>query len=125
MAKNSWCRICGIEYEVCPTCAETKMYTPWRIICDTATHYQIWLIIRQYKEGIISKETARERFTSLKIKKSDYENFIPSVRQVIDEINSVEQIEVTEEVATVEGNEETIEKPKAQRKKNTSKGRSN
>lgn len=61
----------------------------------------------------------------MKIKKSDYENFIPSVRQVIDEINSVEQIEVTEEVATVEGNEETIEKPKAQRKKNTSKGRSN
>lgn len=61
----------------------------------------------------------------MKIKKSDYENFIPSVRQVIDEINFVEQIEVTEEVATVEGNEETIEKPKAQRKKNTSKGRSN
>ena len=61
----------------------------------------------------------------MKVKKSDYENFIPSVRQVIDEINFVEQIEVTEEVATVEGNEETIEKPKAQRKKNTSKGRSN
>ena len=69
MANVSWCRCCGKEYQVCPTCAEVKVYKPWRIICDTAPHYQVWLIVSNYRKGIVDKAEAKKQLEGVKLDK--------------------------------------------------------
>lgn len=85
--KNTWCRICGKEYTVCPVCESTRTRTPWRIITDTAAHYKIWLAVSQYKSGVIDKSTAKEILDNVKLSKNELETFIPAVQEIINAIN--------------------------------------
>lgn len=84
--QKAWCRVCGKEYDVCPTCASVRTYTPWRTICDTSQHYQIWVIVDQYKKGVIGKTAARKMLQRVRIKVGDAKGYIPAVRDMIQEI---------------------------------------
>ena len=59
MANLNWCRTCGKEYPVCPHCEQDARLNPWRMICDTEPHFLVWTAVNQYRQGIISKETAK------------------------------------------------------------------
>lgn len=83
---KSWCRVCGKEYKVCDHCETARNRTPWRIITDTPVHYQIWVIVYQYKSNLIDRNTAREMLLQVPFKMEEIQSFIPSVREIIEEI---------------------------------------
>lgn len=87
---NTWCRICGKKYTVCPVCESAKTRTPWRIITDTAEHYQIWLAVSQYKSGIIDKQVAKEILENVGLNEEELKTFIPAVQETIAAINNTE-----------------------------------
>lgn len=82
----TWCRTCGKEYKVCPTCAEIRTYTPWRTICCTADHYKIWLAVEQYRKGVIDKKTAKEQLCTIGFNNDESATFIPAVQDIIKDI---------------------------------------
>lgn len=92
MANLNWCRTCGKEYPVCPHCEQDARLNPWRMICDTEPHFLVWTAVNQYRQGIISKETAKADLTTLLMRKyknvteAEVEAFIPAVRDVFHEI---------------------------------------
>ena len=92
MANLNWCRTCGKEYPVCPHCEQDARLNPWRMICDTEPHFLVWTAVNQYRQGIISKETAKADLTTLlmrkykNVTKAEVETFIPAVRDVFHEI---------------------------------------
>ena len=81
---NSTCSICGAEYHVCSTCNETKTYTPWRIIVDTIEHYKIFMIIRDYNNGYMSKKEASKELRKLDL--TELNTFVSEVKHKINEI---------------------------------------
>lgn len=85
-SSTSWCRVCGREYSVCYTCAHTKIHTPYRTICDTATHYQVFLLVEQYRKGLADPALAQSMLKNLRISDSEIESFIPAVRDTLLEI---------------------------------------
>lgn len=96
MANVSWCRCCGKEYQVCPTCAEVKVYKPWRVICDTAPHYQTWLIVSNYRKGIIDKAAAKEQLAGVKLNEGEIATFLPVIQDLIADINEHDAVSVEE-----------------------------
>ena len=62
------------------------------MICDTEPHFLVWTAVNQYRQGIISKETAKADLTTLLMRKyknvteAEVETFIPAVRDVFHEI---------------------------------------
>lgn len=89
---NHTCVICGAKYHSCDTCEEIKTYTPWRTICDTQNHYLMYVTIRSYQERIISKETAKAQLEQYGVKNGEFNEFIPAVAVLMDEIFSNNKI---------------------------------
>lgn len=64
MANLNKCAICGAEYSYCPNCAGSHA---WRFYTDTHEHYQIYMIIKQYRSGVFDKDAARIAFHNIGI----------------------------------------------------------
>ena len=85
MAKKLKCWFCGAEHDYCPTCGDTH---GWKYVADTHEHYQIYLVMNDFRSGMITKEEANDLFA----KKCDIraENdlswMIPEVETYIREI---------------------------------------
>lgn len=90
---DSWCRICGKTYKVCSHCETVRNRTPWRIITDTAVHYQIWVAISQYQSKIITRQEAREMLSRIAYDRDEEKDFIPAVRDIINEIMTPDETE--------------------------------
>ena len=81
---NHWCIICGTGYHACDSCDSMKSFTPWRAIADTVDHYKIYVIIKQYKSNLITKEEARNMLLNIDL--TGMENFKESVKNRLNEI---------------------------------------
>lgn len=77
------CVVCGSEYEVCRRCPTTTRNTPWRVICDTPVHYQVYQLIQEIKMGILTNEDAKEMLAHINITKEDVESFLPDARDFL------------------------------------------
>lgn len=88
---ETWCRVCGKHYKICPSCENVKNRTPWRAIADTASHYQVWLTVSQYQAGLLSKETAQEILQRINISEAEIRGYIPSVQEIIAAINQIDK----------------------------------
>ena len=80
---NAYCSICGNGYHVCCTCAEQRIFKPWRSVADTIDHYKIYMAIHGYTISN-NKEKAKDELEKCDL--SDLENFRPEIRKVIKEI---------------------------------------
>lgn len=56
---NNECCVCGKEYEVCVSCQNIKNLNPWRTICDTKEHYQVYIVVKDYKAKKITANEAK------------------------------------------------------------------
>ena len=81
---NHWCIICGKGYHACDSCDSVKSFTPWRAIADTVDHYKIYMVIKQYKSNLITKEEARAMLLNIDL--TGMGNFKDSVKKRLDEI---------------------------------------
>lgn len=108
--KKSTCCICGSEYEVCHFCPEVANFTPWRRICDTSKHYQIYLVLSEYNGKVLNRMDARKQLERLNVTLGECEKFKPSVYATIKEIFGDEQevSDVPSPAPTVEQEESSI-----------------
>lgn len=81
---NHWCVICGKGYHACDSCDSMKSFTPWRALTDTIEHFQLFVILKNYNNKLISKEEARKDLSKINI--SDKDSYKESVKKVLNEI---------------------------------------
>lgn len=83
---NHWCIICGKGYHACDDCAKIKAFKPWRTLADTPEHFQIYSVLQDYNNKLISRTEAREMLSNIDL--SEKRSFKEGVKKVIDEILS-------------------------------------
>lgn len=75
------CTICGKEYHHCSKCEKIVGY---RFYADTPECYQIFTLLREYREGIFTIEETAKKFNNIGIKSDDdMTDFIPAVQRDI------------------------------------------
>lgn len=79
---NAFCRICGSEYHRCNCSSEES----WRKVTDTAGHYQIFCVVRDYVNQIIDADKANSLLGKLDLTGS--EKFRQNIKNVLSEIKS-------------------------------------
>lgn len=83
MNKKCKCILCGKEYETC-NCNSDLSNKAWKVICDTSEHYQIYLILNDYKYGNIDKKSAKKLLNKFDL--SNYKKFNKSAVKLISSI---------------------------------------
>lgn len=81
---NHWCVVCGNGYHACDSCTNTKSFTPWRTLTDTIEHFKIFTILKDFNNGLITKERAKELLSDLDLSGKD--NFKDSAKKVLIDI---------------------------------------
>ena len=83
-ANTRTCWICGKEYEYCPHC---RRYQTWKKHSCCPSHYQIEMIMNEFREGVTTKEEATIEFSNIGITEDyDFSNLLPAVARDIKEI---------------------------------------
>ncbi len=81
---NSTCQICGKKYHYCGDCSK---HGSWRRIVDTPEHYQIVMILTDYREEVINDREAAQRFNNIGITiDSDFSVYLDAVARDIKKI---------------------------------------
>jgi len=83
---NATCRICGKGYHRCNCHAEGS----WRKVTDTAEHYQIFCVMRDYNNGIIDANKASALLDKMDLSEKD--SFRESVKETLTEIASKKKV---------------------------------
>lgn len=81
---NHWCVVCGKGYHACDACNKTLTFTPWRSLTDSMDHFKIFTILKDYNNGLISGEEARQLLFPLDL--SDRDSFTESSKKVLADI---------------------------------------
>lgn len=79
---NAFCRVCGSEYHRCNCNSEDS----WRKVTDTAEHYQIFCVVRDYVNKIIDADKANGLLGKLDMTGS--ENFRDNIKAVLADIKA-------------------------------------
>lgn len=81
---NTACQICGKKYHYCKDC---RKYDNWRRIADTPEHYQIAMILTDYREGVTNDVETTQRFNDMNITlTSDLSLYLDAVARDIKKI---------------------------------------
>jgi hypothetical protein len=96
---NHECIICGVKYHHCDSCNQISTFTPWRVICDTAEHYQIYMVILDYQSNTITKEEAKEQLNTNGVTLNSIESFKDSTKGILKEILADD---IQEDIVTVD-----------------------
>lgn len=119
---NHYCIICGKGYHACDSCAEVKTFQPWRVLTDSSEHWKIYMTIKDFNDGIISKDEAAKQLQNCDL--TGRERFKPSAKASIDKILSddkktvkkanrgkisTDDISVTPDISEVDANNTDIE----------------
>lgn len=84
MANLTKCAICNNTYSYCPNCSNTHA---WKFFTDTHECYQIFITLKEYKKGLISKAEAKKRLEYLGITfESNLDKYKSKVAEKIKEI---------------------------------------
>ena len=98
------CWICGKEYNYCPHC---RRYQTWMKHSCSPKHYQIELLLEEYREGIVNKTEAAQCFCNIGIDENyDFSEFLPEVARDIKDIINFEDVP-TKSVARAKKNKKT------------------
>lgn len=80
------CQICGNEYNYCFKC---KKLDSWRAVADVPDCYSIYVILRDYREGVLTIKEATNKFAKIGITiNSDFSKFLPAITRDIKTIIS-------------------------------------
>ena len=81
---NTTCSICGNPYYLCMSCKDAMSVHPWKVFCDTATHYQVFQIVKGYNTNVYTKNEAKDKLKNINLE--DMDSFIPHIKQIIEDI---------------------------------------
>lgn len=77
------CIICNAQYTSCDLCEEVKTYQPWRALCDTSKHYQIYQIIAELRGKVMNELEAKDSLTHIGVTIDEIKTFIPAVQDIL------------------------------------------
>ena len=80
---NHKCIICGAEYHHCDDCSNMKSFTPWRSVCDTKEHFQVYMLFNDIKNNRISDNEAKISLENIGVSKTGIELFNEPVKDVL------------------------------------------
>ena len=91
---NAICSICGNPYYVCMSCKDAMSANPWKAFCDTASHYQVFQIVRGYNTNMYTKDEAKDKLKNINL--NDIDSFKPNIKKIVENILKEESvIEIT------------------------------
>ena len=108
------CIICGKSYRGCRTCRGRAEYSPWRNVCDTPRHYQVYRIIQDLDVKILSKSEAKEMLGNIGITSVDLDGFLPSVKSLLEPLFAEKKSRKTKDIAIEEDVSEKIDEGEAE-----------
>ena len=85
MWKNQCC-VCGKEYEVCTSCQNIQNINPWRAICDTKEHYQVYVVIKDYNLKNITSAEAKKMLENINFDVKSISEYKANVQKSLKEI---------------------------------------
>ena len=103
------CIICGKSYRGCRTCRGRSEYAPWRNVCDTPQHYQVYRVIQDLDVKILSKSEAKEMLENIGITSIDLDGFLPSVKSLLEPLFAEKKSRKTKDIAIEEDVSEKID----------------
>jgi len=108
---NHECIICGTTYHHCDDCGKIKSFTPWRTICDTREHYQIFSAVQDYLAERTTKDESKETLEYIGVTVDNISDLKDSVKEIIVKILADDTTKSTKEstVAKTTMDETTIE----------------
>lgn len=77
------CAICNAHYSSCDLCSEVKLYTPWRALCDTQKHYQIYMTIAMLRGNVMTVDEAKDSLNHIGVTVDEIKTFIPAVQETL------------------------------------------
>ena len=86
------CIICDTEYLHCDSCADKNKLTPWRVVCDTPEHYQVYMVIRSLKSGVINEAEAKQQLSNIGVDKTVIKGFKQGVKDYLDGILAIDSV---------------------------------
>lgn len=120
---NRVCKTCGKQYYYCSNCNKSLSSPQWMLMWDTENCKNIFEIVSNYVQGVISKDVARKQ-----LEKCDLKNrysFNDNIRKAVDEILAKESVREKEVEKTPETKETKEVKEVSETKEvdSTKKGR--
>ncbi len=116
MAKNATCLLCGTEYEVCKYCQRTRLYTPWKIDFDSPRHFQIYSIVTDIRNNILTNDEAKERLEHLNVTADEMMTFVESVQATLKPVLGVKEKPLKVTKAVVQDEQQTEVQPQKKSK---------
>lgn len=95
MWKNQCC-VCGKEYEVCTSCQNIQNINPWRTICDTKEHYQVYVVVKDYNTKNITSAKAKEMLENINFDVNSISEYKANVQKSLKEIFHIRSVKKTE-----------------------------
>lgn len=77
------CLLCGAEYQVCKFCPSTKAFTPWRQLCESQRHFQIYMVVKDLRAERLKAAEAKEQLEYLGVDLKEVKSFVPSVQETL------------------------------------------
>ena len=95
---NAKCSICDKDYYLCMSCKDTLSLHPWRVHTCSASHYQVYQIIRGYNTKVYTKDEAKAKLKNVDL--SDMSSFRPHIKQIVKDILKEKKpvVQIVEEV---------------------------
>lgn len=81
---NHFCVLCGKGYHACDSCNDTKAFASWKSLTDTVEHFKIFIILRDFHNGILSKDEAKDKLSEFDL--TERSSFKNSAKKVLEEI---------------------------------------
>lgn len=82
-ANSHQCVICNALYNSCDLCKDIQTYTPWRALCDTSRHYQIYMIISMLRGKVMNESEVRDSLNHINVTIDEIKTFIPAVQDIL------------------------------------------
>jgi hypothetical protein len=80
------CCVCGKNYEVCVSCQNIKNLNPWRTICDTEEHYQVYVVVKDYNTKKITANDAKTMLENVNFDVNTISEYKDNVQKSLREI---------------------------------------
>ena len=81
---NATCSICGNGYHICLSCHDSMKLYPWKVHCCSASHFQVFQIVRGLSTGVYTKDEAKEKFQNVNLE--DLDSFRPHIKKIIKDV---------------------------------------
>ena len=101
---DHFCTVCNKGYHSCDLCKDVQEYQPWRSICCTQRHYQVYIAISSLRGGIMTPNEVKEYLERVGVTLDEIKTFIPAVQEIL--LPIMEEVVIESELYQVDVNDQ-------------------